>query len=446
MAAKNEKKKADIQTLLWNLQNKTYWENYPNNLKAILQKIDPKAPLKLPSRIKDTVKDSAIDYLKSQIPLADKVDDAISFAEGEYYKYEDYARSVRDAVSQYPLEKINALTPLPSSSLYSEIRSVGYSKQSITLYNQTHESQEIDLSDYYLQPDRRDVQRIGIAGRPQVTPDLLSRLEKVIYDSMAHLGVGFTPVLGDVADIYELLTGKDFLNGQELTWGERLLSGIGIIAGSGAGYRYAARAAYAPKEFIPKFEREFKQVASKEISLSNRELKDVREFIEKTRTTKHAIQVSPTLRKTFESPNFKKTDFYVRPNGEVIPAKGYRYISSDTEYLSEMTKTGKVPASDTGTYISFKKIDSPATAKSALQLPPQNNASIRLEFDTGQIAGEMRVPRGQYDTADYLEPITRDFPEFGQGGGHQAITHQSFDVSKIVDLKTNKVLFERGGK
>lgn len=443
LSSANEIKQTDAQTLLWNLQNKTHWENYPDDLKAILQKIDPKASLKLPSKVKDAVKDTAIDYLKSQVPFADKIEDAVSLVEGEYYKYDDYARSIQEVVSKYSLEKTDTLTPVPSTALYSDIQSEGYSIQNVTLYNPTNQHQEIDLADYYLQPDRKDVQRIGLTGRSQQSGlDLLVRLEKVLYDSMARFGLGFTPIFGDVADIYELLTGKDFLNGQDLRWGERLLSGVGIVVGSGAGYRYAARAAHAPEEFIPKFERGFAQVAKREINLSTQELKNAREFIAQTKATEKAIQASPTLRKTFENPNFKKTDFYVRPNGEIIPAKAYRYVPSTAPYREELVRTGRVPENSNGTYLSFNKYDQPGIARDRLQLYEKNDAAIRIELDTKQVLEDVRILRGRYGTADHLEPLTKDYPEYGVGRATQAVTYEGIQASRIVDLKTGKVIYE----
>ncbi|MCB0350092.1 MAG: pre-toxin TG domain-containing protein [Bdellovibrionales bacterium] len=437
---------ADIQALFWNLQNKTQWENYPDNFKAILQKIDPNAAVKLPSKIKDTAQNAVMDYLKSQMPIADKIDEAFSFAEGEYYRYSEYARSISDLKSKFSIEEKDEAQSIADSPLYVTTKSDGYHNQTLTFYNPTSKSQEIDLSDYYLKSSRNDVQRIALGRKPSVDEDLVSQLENSLYKSMARLGVGFTPVIGDVADLYELLTGKDFLNAYKLTWGERLLSGIGLIAGSGAGFRYAARAANAPEEFLPKFERGFEQVAKKELGLTSRELKETREFIAEAKSAKQSIEASPTLRKSFESNGFKKTDFYVRPNGEVIPSTGYRYISSDAQYLEDLSRIGKIPAFESGNYISFNKFDRPKSAADHLQLPPQNNASIRVEFDTAPIAERLQIPNGNYGRADYLEPITKDFPDFGKGGGYQAITKDSIQAKRIVDLRTNKVIFERGIK
>ena len=260
---------SNAQTLLWNLQNKTEWENYPEHLKAILRKIDPNAAIKLPSKLKTKAQDAALDYIKSQIPLSQEVENKLAFLEGQYYQYEDYANNVRSLRSTQELEDSDDLVSIPDSPVAAEIRSQGFSSQEVTFYNPTDSAQEFNLTDYYLQPVRKDVQRIGLTGPGSSSSELLSRLEEVLYQNMARLGVGFTPIVGDVADLYELLIGKDFLTGENLDWSGRMLSGIGLLAGSGAGYRYAMRAAHAPGEFLPQFEKGFERIAKKEIHLAD---------------------------------------------------------------------------------------------------------------------------------------------------------------------------------
>lgn len=72
-----------------------------------------------------------------------------------------------------------------------------------------------------------------------------------------------------------------------------------------------------------------------------------------------------------------------------------------------------------------------------------HDAAIRLEFDTSQILDDVRIPKGAWGQADYLEPLTKDFPQFGEGGATQAVTSMPFDVTRIVDLRTGRVIFEK---
>ena len=124
-----------------------------------------------------------------------------------------------------------------------------------------------------------------------------------------------------------------------------------------------------------------------------------------------------------------RADFYVTPNGEVIPSTGYRYMSRDASYIPTLQETMFIEARE-GTYFSFDRFDTPNPG--ALQVP--HDASIRGAFDTLQIIDDIRIPYGSWNQADYLEPITRDFPQFGPGGATQAITDSAIKLDEITDL------------
>ncbi|BDU51683.1 RHS repeat domain-containing protein [Haliovirga abyssi] len=126
-----------------------------------------------------------------------------------------------------------------------------------------------------------------------------------------------------------------------------------------------------------------------------------------------------------------KADFYVKSNGDVIPSTGYRYVSKDATYLEEMQNSMKIPSNTNGTYFSFEKYDIPSPGK--LQVP--HDASIRASFDTLQLLDDIRIPYGKWNTTNYLEPLTKDFPKFGEGGATQAITNMSIHLDDIEILK-----------
>ena len=126
----------------------------------------------------------------------------------------------------------------------------------------------------------------------------------------------------------------------------------------------------------------------------------------------------------------RKTDFYVTPSGDVVPATGYRYISENVPYLDDMTKSMKIPANANGTYFSFNNYD--IANPGALQVP--HNASIKVSFDTLQIIDDISIPYGNWGKASHLEPITRDFPQFGPGGATQVITHSEINIMNIDKL------------
>ncbi|OEF23855.1 hypothetical protein A1QC_10950 [Vibrio rumoiensis 1S-45] len=74
-------------------------------------------------------------------------------------------------------------------------------------------------------------------------------------------------------------------------------------------------------------------------------------------------------------------------------------------------------------------------AKDFLQLP--HEPSHAVEFSTKQILDDIHIPNGRWNTDNIPEPITATFPEWGAGGGTQAITNSPIEVNpnKVVELK-----------
>ena len=135
--------------------------------------------------------------------------------------------------------------------------------------------------------------------------------------------------------------------------------------------------------------------------------------------------------RSYESGNTSvKTDFYVKPNGEIVPATGYRYMPAEASYMDSLKNTMEIPENLSGTYITFDKFDVPTPGR--LQVP--HDASIRGSFDTLQIIDDIRVPNGKWGQASWLEPITKDFPKYGPGGATQALTYQKIKLNSIKDL------------
>ena len=111
-----------------------------------------------------------------------------------------------------------------------------------------------------------------------------------------------------------------------------------------------------------------------------------------------------------------KTDFYVKPNGEIVPATGYRYM--DSKYAEQTMKSMSAP----GSYFGFKKFNSASAAQNAFQISSEwSNCKLRGEFDTLQVIDEMYVPKTYGDKGPGLEPFTRCYPEYGKGGCQQFI-------------------------
>jgi hypothetical protein len=423
----------NVQTLLWNLESETHFERYSPGLQRILLGIDKNAPLKLPSDVKSRIADFAGGMLQGVVPGIVTARDAFHWVKGHYRDYGEIADSIRTLRSKESIPSTDQPQIVESSPLFAETDSDGFSSVEATLYNPSDEEVTIDVADYYLEPSRTDVQSIGILPKGPFPERILAELERVLYGDMARLGIGFVPVLNDVADLYELVTGKDYVSGLSLSVSDRAMAGVGLIIGSGANYRWMKRAANSPAEYLPKFENGLAIVSGRAVANFDQRVSQL--AISQGETAVARIRKSPTLRKIAEGAHFKKTDFYARPNGDVIPARGYRYVSSDAPYVDQLLRDGTIPPNPKGTYISFDNYEAAEAAEAArshLQVP--HDARYKVEFDTKQILDDVRIPRGNFGAADYLEPLTKDFPEFGVGGATQAVTTRGIFGGKVVDL------------
>ena len=109
-----------------------------------------------------------------------------------------------------------------------------------------------------------------------------------------------------------------------------------------------------------------------------------------------------------------KADFYVTPDGNVIPTTGYRYM--DSRYAEQTMESMSAP----GSYFGFEKFDSSSAARDAFQVSPEwSDCRLRGEFDTLQVIDDMYVPLESGGKGPGLEPFTRSYPEFGAGGAQQ---------------------------
>ncbi|MBF0489644.1 MAG: pre-toxin TG domain-containing protein [Candidatus Omnitrophica bacterium] len=276
-----------IQTLIWNLKKETRWENYPINMQSILLAIDPQSSLKLPSNVKDQIQTKVTNAVTDKLKEWGLWQDSqrlTDWVKGEYRNFDSIQQELLSLKSKFPLTPDNSLGSIPGTPLYADTQTNSYSSHVIIFYNSTDSPVTVDLGKYYMQSKRPDVQRMALkkiipaelAGvdDPEQAP-IVQDLKNVLYKDMLRLGLGFVPVVGDVADLYELFKGKDFVSGEGLTWQGRLLSGLGLIAGSGSGYRYALRVINSPGEFINEFEKGLSKVLNKPVVLEKEKLKDV---------------------------------------------------------------------------------------------------------------------------------------------------------------------------
>jgi hypothetical protein len=112
-----------------------------------------------------------------------------------------------------------------------------------------------------------------------------------------------------------------------------------------------------------------------------------------------------------------KPDFYVTEDGIILPSTFYRYGNSKYAPISE-AKSGVLPAKRGGMYVSFDKMDDAVVASDKLQIPYRPD--YRVSGDTLDVIENIKVPKGDWGRADYLEPVTKDFKKFGPGDVTQA--------------------------
>ncbi|MEI7731571.1 MAG: RHS repeat-associated core domain-containing protein [Verrucomicrobiota bacterium] len=128
----------------------------------------------------------------------------------------------------------------------------------------------------------------------------------------------------------------------------------------------------------------------------------------------------------------------VRGGAAAEGTTGYRLVSSDAPYLKQLLETGTIPANPRGTYFSYDNLGD-ALGSFRAQIPHDGN--IMIEFDATQLGSNIKVPLGNYGQGRHLEPIARDFPDFGFGGSCQRMTTSPIQATRIIDRRTGAILY-----
>lgn len=260
---------------------------------------------------------------------------------------------------------------------------------------------------------------VGSVVRQYISTGKVSYKESA-YDSITNglgsvIGVGVGKAVGQV--------GKSILNSNVV----KKVKGVEIVKLTSESYKTISNKVESSLKGvldnfkIPSISKEVKN----NINLSN-------SGINSAKTVGNGVKNDPLIMdlQLFGNKGAAKADFYVKPNGDVIPSTGYRYMSETAPYLDELNKTKVIPSNANGTYFSFDKYN--VASPGNLQVP--HDASVRGSFDTLQIIDDIRVPNGNWGKASYLEPLTKDFPEFGPGGATQVITNGKIILDKITKL------------
>lgn len=96
--------------------------------------------------------------------------------------------------------------------------------------------------------------------------------------------------------------------------------------------------------------------------------------------------------------------------------------------MSEI-ETGVISPRNPATYITFNNITnlSPSEVQSLLQT--QQTPTNWVSFDTLSLIPDLKIPTGEWNTSTVPEPLTSTFPQYGSGGGTQAITTQPIKIN-----------------
>ena len=129
-----------------------------------------------------------------------------------------------------------------------------------------------------------------------------------------------------------------------------------------------------------------------------------------------------------------KADFYVFPGGQTVPSTGYRAVGGAG---ADAAKAGDLNSLKDPTYFTFDNIEgmNGKQIQEFLQLDPKNPLPTQIgKFDTKQILDDIKIPTENWNTGSNLEPITKSFPEWGEGGAHQAITNTEITEFELLQI------------
>lgn len=250
-----------LQGLLWNLKNKTRWDDYPENEQEILKQVDPGAPMKLPSKVKSEIQSEVLEQIQSQLP--EGTQNVLNLIEGQYNSYEIFKGSIERRKSEQSLP-LNKVGMVGGTTLYVENISDGFEDQEVTFYNPSTEDEVVNLSEFYQEPFRKDVQALAAYFALNFDAALFKELEKLLFDDRVRFGLSYTPVMGDLIDLYEASTGRNFFTDDWLTNHERFMSAMSVLAGSGQTYRYAEKVLRGPANYIDDVEKKYRQIRNTE--------------------------------------------------------------------------------------------------------------------------------------------------------------------------------------
>ncbi len=230
----------------------------------------------MPNRVFESVKDGVLDVIRDQVPGVGNAEDFVALVQGKFYDYKQVRSSIERRQSKHELKSADSVPQISGTPLFAETRSDGVESQEVTFYNPTDQEIVLDLSQYQLEPLRPDVQPLAVIERHgPYTPSLVHDLERALYEDMMRLGLGFSPVLNDLIDLFEASTGRDFFSDEWLSNEERFLSAMGVLAGSGQYYRYARKVLKGPTSYVRDVQKKYRLLKNEKSAKTAKELVEI---------------------------------------------------------------------------------------------------------------------------------------------------------------------------
>jgi hypothetical protein len=175
----NESDRNKIQEIIWNLENGTLFDQYPDEQKKILLEASPSAPLILPSKIKNEL---------SEMLIPENFRSVISLVKGRYYSFDQFKSQVNQLSSGYPTDDKPGYFKIPDSNLYAVTESIGFERHVVSLYNPSNKPQSIDIKSFYLYPLRTDVQPVLLTDVMPEDKEIKYSLEKAAVSLLGVIG------------------------------------------------------------------------------------------------------------------------------------------------------------------------------------------------------------------------------------------------------------------
>jgi hypothetical protein len=173
--------RSSVQEIIWNLENKTPFEDYPKNLQKVLLEVSPKSAVILPSRAKRKILE---EILPSEIIENKRI------VEGQYRTFEDFESSLLKK-STLKLSNITSYSKIPDTNIQASSTSNGYTDQTISFYNQDNKVAKLDIRKYTLKPYRTDVQPIVLASIFPYSKKVDALLKEKALSLLSYIGAQY---------------------------------------------------------------------------------------------------------------------------------------------------------------------------------------------------------------------------------------------------------------